>query len=71
MIVDTVCRFCSSCCPIEAEVEDNRLVGARRKSFLDPDKRLTCAKLVAATEIVYSPKRLTMPLIKGSPQKTE
>ncbi|MSM38591.1 MAG: molybdopterin-dependent oxidoreductase [Geobacter sp.] len=64
MIVDTVCRLCSSCCPIEAEVEDNRLVGARRKSFLDPDKRLTCAKLAAAPEIVYSPKRLTVPLIK-------
>ncbi|MBI5656516.1 MAG: molybdopterin-dependent oxidoreductase [Geobacter sp.] len=64
MIIDTVCRLCSSCCPIEAEVEDNRLVGARRKSFLDPDKRLTCAKLAAASEIVYSPRRLTVPLVK-------
>lgn len=65
MIIDSVCRFCSSCCPIEAEVQDNRLIGARRKSFLDPDKRLTCAKLAAASEIVYSPKRLTVPLIKN------
>lgn len=64
MIIDTVCRFCSSCCPIEAEVEEGRLIGARRKSFLEPDKRLTCAKLAAAAEIVYSPKRLTTPLIK-------
>ena len=64
MIVDTVCRFCSSCCPIEAEVVDDRLIGARRKSFLDPDKRLTCPKLAAAAEIVYSPERLTRPLIK-------
>ncbi|MDD2271489.1 MAG: molybdopterin-dependent oxidoreductase [Desulfuromonadaceae bacterium] len=64
MIVDTVCRLCSSCCPIEAEVEDSRLIGARRKSFLDADKRLSCAKLDAAPEIVYSPRRLTMPLIK-------
>jgi anaerobic selenocysteine-containing dehydrogenase len=64
MIVDTVCRFCSSCCPIEAEVVDGRLIGARRKSFLDPDKRLTCPKLAAAAEIVYSPERLTRPLIK-------
>ncbi len=65
MIIDTVCRFCSSCCPIEAFVEDSRLIGARRKSFLDPDRRLTCAKLAAAPEIVYSPKRLTVPLIKN------
>jgi len=64
MMIDTVCRFCSSCCPIEAEVEGGRLIGARRKSFLDPDKRLTCAKLAAAAEIVYSPERLTTPLIK-------
>lgn len=64
MIIDTVCRFCSSCCPIEAEVEEGRLIGARRKSFLEPDKRLACAKLAAATEIVYSPQRLTTPLIK-------
>ena len=65
MLVDTVCRFCSSCCPIEAEVEDSRLMRARRKSFLAPDKRLPCAKLAAAPEIVYSPHRLTTPLIKA------
>ncbi len=64
MIIDTVCRLCSSCCPIEAEVEGDRLIGARRKSFLDPDKRLPCPKLAAAPEIVYSPARLTTPLIK-------
>ncbi|MCL2791409.1 MAG: molybdopterin-dependent oxidoreductase [Desulfobulbus sp.] len=64
MIIDTVCRFCSSCCPVEAEVEEGCLIGAVRKSFLDPDKRLTCAKLAAASEIVYSPARLTKPLVK-------
>lgn len=64
MMIDTVCRFCSSCCPIEAEVVGERLIAARRKSFLEPDKRLSCAKLAAATEIVYSPQRLTKPLIR-------
>lgn len=64
MIVDTVCRLCSSCCPIEAEVEDGRLIAARRLSFLAPEKRLSCPKLAAAPEIVYSPKRLTTPLIR-------
>ncbi|MDD2465440.1 MAG: molybdopterin-dependent oxidoreductase [Desulfobulbus sp.] len=64
MHIDTVCRFCSSCCPIEAEVEGGRLISARRKSFLEPDKRLSCAKLAAAAEIVYSPKRISKPLIK-------
>ena len=64
MITDTVCRLCSSCCPIEAEVRDNRLIRAWRTSFLDPDKRLPCAKLAAAPEIVYSPLRLTRPLVR-------
>jgi len=64
MIVDTVCRFCSSCCPIEAEVEADRLVAAWRKSFLAPEKRLACAKLAVAPDIVYSPERLTTPLIR-------
>ena len=64
MIHDTVCRFCSSCCPIEAEVVDQRLIAAWRKSFLVPEKRLSCPKLAAAPDIVYSPERLTTPLIK-------
>nr|VFJ45352.1 MAG: Anaerobic selenocysteine-containing dehydrogenase [Candidatus Kentron sp. DK] len=64
MKAHTVCRLCSACCPVVAEVEDGRLIGARRKSFLEEDKRLPCAKLNAATDIVYSPKRLTAPLIR-------
>ncbi len=64
MILDTVCRLCSSCCPVEAEVVEDRLIGARRKSFLAPEKRLSCPKLAAAPDIVYSPRRLTRPLIK-------
>lgn len=64
MILDTVCRLCSSCCPIEAEVVDNRLIAARRKSFLAPEKRLSCPKLAAAPDIVYSPQRLMTPLIR-------
>lgn len=48
MILDTVCRLCSSCCPIEAEVVDNRLLAARRKSFLALEKRLSCPKAEAA-----------------------
>ncbi|MBV5318705.1 MAG: molybdopterin-dependent oxidoreductase [Desulfobulbaceae bacterium] len=64
MLIDTVCRLCSSCCPIEAEVENDRLIAAQRKSFLAPEQRLACPKLAAAPEIVYSPERLTTPLIK-------
>ncbi len=64
MILDTVCRLCSSCCPVQAEVVDDRLIAARRKSFLNPEKRLFCPKLAAAPDIVYSPERLTVPLIR-------
>lgn len=68
MIHHTVCRLCSACCPITAEVENGKLVAAKRKSFLPPAARFHCPKLQAAPEIVYSPERLLKPLIrkKGS-----
>ena len=61
---DTVCRMCSSCCPVEVEVVAGKLVSAQRKSFLDKDKRSPCLKLQAAAAIVYSEKRITAPLIR-------
>ena len=62
----TICRLCSSCCPVEVEIEDNRLVAAERKSFLPADKRHPCPKLNAAADIVYSPERLKRPMVKGA-----
>ena len=64
MKTDTICRFCSSCCPVVAETEDNRLISAKRKSFLPDDRQMICPKLKAAPDIVYSPDRLQKPLIK-------
>ncbi|OEU72764.1 MAG: formate dehydrogenase [Desulfuromonadales bacterium C00003107] len=64
MQVDTVCRLCSSCCPITAYVEQGRLVDAQRKTLLPPDKAWPCPKLAAAADIVYSPARLQHPLIR-------
>jgi hypothetical protein len=45
---DTVCRLCSACCPVSVEIEDGKLTQAERKSFLPPEKRLKCPKLMAA-----------------------
>ncbi|MCL7487076.1 MAG: molybdopterin-dependent oxidoreductase [Desulfobulbaceae bacterium] len=64
MQTDTICRFCSSCCPVVAETENNRLISAKRKSFLPDERQLICPKLQAAADIVYSPERLQKPLIK-------
>ena len=63
---DTICRLCSSCCPIEIEKEDNRLISAERKSPLPREKRYPCFKLMAAADIAYSPERLKRPLVKES-----
>jgi len=60
----TVCRLCSACCPVTADIEDGKLVRAERKSFLSPEKRLRCPKLKAAPEIVYAPDRVLTPLIR-------
>ncbi len=64
MTKNTVCRLCSSCCPVEVEVENNRLVSATRKSFLPGNKQLVCPKLASAPEIVHSKKRLLTPFIR-------
>jgi len=50
---------------VVAEIQDNRLISARRKSFLPDDRQILCPKLQAAPDIVYSPDRLLKPLIKG------
>ncbi|MCP4664836.1 MAG: molybdopterin-dependent oxidoreductase, partial [Deltaproteobacteria bacterium] len=67
---DTVCRLCSTCCPVEVELEDGRLMGAARKSFLPEGSRMSCPKLQSAADIVYSPARLQKPMIrkKGGPK---
>jgi len=61
---DTICRLCSSCCPIKVSITDNRLIAADRKSFVSKEKRHFCPKLNAAPDIVYSPDRLKRPLVK-------
>ncbi len=61
---NTVCRLCSSCCPVEVEVENDRLIAAERRSPLPPGERWPCVKLQAAEEIVYAPDRLKKPLIR-------
>ncbi len=62
---DTVCRLCSSCCPVEVVVEDNRLIAAVRKSSSPSGERSSCPKLRAAADIVYSPDRLKKPLVRA------
>jgi anaerobic selenocysteine-containing dehydrogenase len=64
MKIDSVCRLCSSCCPIVATVEQGRLVAAERKTPLPPGEAWPCPKLAAAADIVYSPLRLQQPLIR-------
>ncbi len=64
MKVDTVCRFCSACCPVIAEVKGGRLISAQRKSTLALEKRVQCPRLQSAADIVYSKDRLIKPLIR-------
>jgi anaerobic selenocysteine-containing dehydrogenase len=61
---DTICRLCSSCCPIEATIENGKLLKAERTSLLPKMKQMRCPKLNAAVDIVYSPERLRTPLIR-------
>ncbi len=63
--IHTVCRLCSACCPVIAEVKGERFIRAERKSLLPPEKTLICPKLRAAPDIVYSPDRILKPLIRN------
>lgn len=60
----TVCRLCSSCCPVEVHVEENRLIAAERLSSLPAGQRVPCPKLQAAPEITHSPLRILKPLVR-------
>jgi len=64
MKINSVCRLCSSCCPIVATVEQGRFVAAEHKTPLPPGEAWPCPKLTAAADIIYSPLRLQQPLIR-------
>ncbi len=64
MKTNTVCRLCSSCCPVEVEIETERLIAGARRSPLQTAERTFCPKLKAAPDIVYSPERLKKPLVR-------
>lgn len=61
---NTVCRLCSSCCPVEVEVSDHRLLTARRQFPLPPEQQWPCPKLAAAARIAHAPDRLQRPLLR-------
>lgn len=58
----TVCRLCSACCPVEAEVLEGKLIGAKR--ITNFEKSLACPKLINAKHIVYSKDRVLKPLLR-------
>ncbi len=60
----TVCRLCSACCPIEVEVSEGVLIGARRITAFE--RVITCPKLQNAKSIVYSKERILKPLLRDS-----
>lgn len=60
----TVCRLCSANCLIEANIDQNNNIFAERIKSPCLKKNISCPKLQAANEIIYSPERLTDPLLK-------
>lgn len=64
MKINTVCRLCSACCPVEVEVENNRILSVKRIKRYSDQIHQVCPKARAASEIIYSSKRLTKPKIK-------
>lgn len=64
MKTHTICRLCSACCPVEVETEKGKWIKATRKYRFPDEPHLGCPKLDAAADIIFSPDRLSRPLIK-------
>ena len=60
----TVCRLCSANCLIEANIDQNNNIFAERIKSPCLKKNISCPKLQAVNEIIYSADRLTDPLLK-------
>ena len=59
-----VCHLCPNGCPVWADVREGKLVSAKRKPVPGVKKRRFCPKVHAAAEIVYSPERITTPMLR-------
>ena len=64
MYLDTVCRLCSASCPVEVEKVQGKIISVKRKQRYPEDIHQYCPKAQAATEIIYSHRRIKQPKIK-------
>ncbi len=64
MKINTICRLCSACCPVEASIENGRLVSVQRVKRYPDSIHQVCPKAQAAAEIIYSSKRLNKPKMR-------
>ena len=61
-VIKSICRMCTSCCGIDAHVEEGRLVKVTPMKE-HPVNRL-CVKSQAVPDLLYSPQRITHPMRK-------
>lgn len=64
MKINTVCRLCSACCPVDVDVENGRIISVQRIKRYSDEIYQICPKAQAVPEIIYSPRRLTRPILK-------
>jgi len=64
MKINTVCRLCSACCPVEVKIDNGRLVSVHRVKRYPDSIHQVCPKAQAAAEIIYSSKRLNKPKMR-------
>ncbi len=64
MKVNTVCRLCSGCCPVEVEIQNKKIISVNRIQRYPEPIYQVCPKALAAREIIYSKKRLMNPIVK-------
>jgi len=65
MKINTVCRLCSGCCPVEVTLEKGKIISVKRLKRYPGKIHQVCPKAEAAAEIIYSPERLKGPKKMG------
>ena len=61
-IKKTACAICSTCCPINAYVKDNKMISVEgNREFVGHEGKI-CAKGAAATQFLYHKERVLYPM---------
>ena len=67
--VASTCQGCTSWCPIQVRVRDNRVVGVRGNPYSKANHGKICPRPHLALQQIYDPDRIKVPMKRTNPKK--